>query len=235
MPDGSFVDFLAIVGLRFKAHWRLKLTLALLMNAAFWTPYLFLAWHPLFPVHTLPLTPFDKWAGFHPGTWVWAYESAFLLSGIAPWLIESREDVWRYVYGFAVLCVISFVIFALFPVASPRPIALSTYPTTLFLTRWDGPLNAFPSLHAGCLVYVLVTLWKLFGRSCSRVAKLFLLTWASLVLFAALATKQHYAIDLLAGGLLGWAAAVFVWSGSPGVATTSTKTRRNSAVASQAG
>ena len=235
MPAGSFVDFLAVAGIRFKAHWRLKLVLALLMNAVFWTAYLFLASHPFFPVHTLPLTPLDKWAGFHPATWVWAYESAFLLTSIAPWLIEEREDVWRYVCGFAGMCLISFVIFMLFPVASPRPIELSAYPTTLFLTRWDGPLNAFPSLHAGCLVYVLVTIWKLFGRICSRTTKLSLLAWAGLVLFSTLATKQHYAIDLLAGGLLGWGAAVFAWSGSAEVATASTKTRRNNAVASQAG
>ena len=166
MQVGSFVELSREVLRRFTAQWRLKLALGLLMNAVFWTGYLLLSRHAVHPIHTLPMTSLDEWAGFHPGGWIWAYESAFLLSGIVPWLIETREEVWRYVCGFAILCITSFVIFALFPVASPRPVELRAYPTRLFLTRWDGPLNAFPSMHAGCLIYVLATVQKLFGHFC---------------------------------------------------------------------
>jgi membrane-associated phospholipid phosphatase len=235
MPAGSSADFANAIRRRFKAQWRLKLASGIVMNVVFWAGYLFLSRHALFPLHALQLTPLDEWAGFHPRGWVWAYESAFLLSGIVPWLIETREDVWRYVRGFAGMCVLSFVVFAIFPVASPRPVELNAYPTTLFLTRWDGPFNAFPSLHAGCLVYVLGTVWKLFGRVCPRLVKFFLVVWAVLILFATLATKQHYAIDLLAGGLVGAVAAAFAWSGSERNAMASANTRCNINVTSQTG
>lgn len=235
MLAASFAEVSRTAVRRFTAQWRLKLALGFVMNIGFWITYLYLSRHALFPLRTLPLTPLDDWAGFHPRGWVWTYESAFLLTGIVPWLIEARADVWRYVLGFAGLCLASFIVFVVFPVASPRPVELSAYPTTLFLTRWDGPLNAFPSLHAACLVYVLATVWKLFGRTCPPVVKIGLLIWGTLILFATLATKQHYAVDLLAGGIIGAITASFAWSGSTFVAMASASTRRNRGVESQAG
>ncbi len=157
------------------------------------------------------MTWFDVWAGFHPRPWAWIYESIFLLTGIIPWLIVSRDELRRYVLGFALLSVVSFLFFVIFPVASPRPASLEASPLLIFITRVDGPLNAFPSLHAGCLVYNLALLRHLFGRRLNPFVAGPLLIWAALILFATLATKQHYALDLLAGGLLGWIADWVVW------------------------
>jgi membrane-associated phospholipid phosphatase len=235
MPDGSSVEAGVHGWRRFGALWRAKLCLTVILNICFWGFYLFLSRHALFPVHRLPMTWLDKWSGFQPYPWAWIYESNFLITGLTPWLMSSREELRRYTIGFVLLSGLSFMIFALFPVVSPRPANLEEYATLLFITRVDGPLNAFPSLHAGFLVYAIALARRLFGRRLNPVLLAMLLVWGMLILYATLATKQHYALDLLAGGLLGWAADWFAWHNSGSGAIASASRRRKSGTASQAG
>lgn len=220
---------------RLTTLWQVKLGLTAVLNVFFWVFYLFLSRHAFLPVHTLPMTFLDRWAGFQPHLWAWVYESNFLLVGIVPWLIDSQRELRRYAAGFALLSVVCFVMFVFFPVASPRPANLEASPFLIFITRVDGPLNAFPSLHAGSLIYTLAWARRLCGARFNLWIAVLLLAWAALILFATLATKQHYAIDLLAGGLIGWAADWFAWRVPISGAMASIKTRRKSGIASQAG
>jgi membrane-associated phospholipid phosphatase len=235
MPGASFVEYRLHCWRRLTTLWRAKLGLTAVFNILFWGFYLFLSRHALLPVHTLPMTRLDRWAGFQPHLWAWVYESNFLLVGVVPWLIDSRVELRRYATGFAFLAAVSFVGFALFPVASPRPTNLEASPFLIFITRVDGPLNAFPSLHAGSLIYTLAWARRLCGGRLKPWVAALLIGWAALILFATLATKQHYALDLLAGGLIGWAADWFVWRNPISGDIASTKTRRNSGVASHVG
>jgi membrane-associated phospholipid phosphatase len=235
MPGESSVDASIPCGQRITRLWPLKLGYTAVVSVCFWSIYLFLSRHPLFPIRPLPMTWLDDWAGFRPNPWAWIYESIFLLTGVAPWLIVTREELRRYLIGFTLLSVVSFVLFAFFPVASPRPANLESNAFLVFITQVDGPLNAFPSLHAGCLIYNLALVRHLFGRQLSPLVAMVLLIWAGLILFATLATKQHYVLDLLAGTLLGWAADQVAWRKSARDDKASTKIRRNSAVTSQAG
>ncbi len=236
MPGESSADSGFFFWRRFVALWRLKLGVTAVVSVLFWSFYLFLSRHPLFPVHMLPLSWLDIWAGYRPNPWGWIYESIFLLTGISPWLIISREQLRRYIVGFALLSTASFVVFALFPVASPRPkdSQLSTF--LIFITQVDGPTDtAFPSLHAGCLVYALALIRHLFGPRLNPIVAILLLVWAGLILFGTLATKQHYAVDLLAGGLLGWAADWVAWRRSTCGDNASIKVRSSNEPTSQAG
>jgi membrane-associated phospholipid phosphatase len=234
MP-GESVDLEISWRQRIAALWRGKLCLTVALNILFWTAYFFLSRHAFFQVHRLPMTRLDDWAGFRPYPWAWIYESNFLLVGAIPWLIVSREELRRCVAGFIMLAVVSFGIFVVFPVASPRPSDLGTNPFMLMIARADGPLNAFPSLHASTLVYALVLAKRLFGRRLNPIVFAMLVAWAALILFGTLATKQHYAIDLLAGGLIGWAADRVAWRGGSREAIAVANTRPKSDVASQAG
>src|SRR5690606_25584948 len=119
MPAGSFVE--ARLWQRIRAHWQEKLVWTAALNIVFWSGYLYLSRHAFFPIHTLPFTWIDRWIGFHPQPWSWIYEPNFLLVGAVPWLMESRDHIRRYVTGLTLLTLISFLIFAVFPVASPRP------------------------------------------------------------------------------------------------------------------
>jgi membrane-associated phospholipid phosphatase len=235
MPGESSADSGFPYWGRFAALWPLKLGVTAIVSVLFWSFYVFLSRHPLLPVHTLPMTRFDTWAGYRPNPWGWVYESIFLLTGIAPWLIISREELRRYIVGFALLSTVSFAVFALFPVTSPRPTDLNLSTFLIFITRVDGPLNAFPSLHAGCLIYALALIRRLFGPRLKPIVAILLLIWAGLILFGTLATKQHYALDLLAGGLLGWAADWFAWRTANCGDNASMKVRRNNEATSQAG
>ena len=235
MPAESSVDSAKSWIARIAALWREKLGLTVALNIVFWSMYFFLSRHALFRAHALPMTWLDDWAGFRPFPWAWIYESNFLLVGTIPWLIATREELRRCVAGFSLLAVASFAIFVVFPVASPRPADLGTNPFMLFIARADGPFNAFPSLHASTLIYTIALAKRLFGRSLSPIVFAALILWAALILYGTLATKRHYAIDLLAGGLIGLAADWVVWgNGSRGVIAVA-NTRRNSDVASQAG
>jgi membrane-associated phospholipid phosphatase len=147
----------------------------------------------------------------------------------------TREELRRCVIGFILLASVSFAIFVVFPVASPRPADLGTYPFMLFIARADGPFNAFPSLHAGTLIFTLALAKRHFGRKLSPIVFAALILWTALILFGTLATKQHYAIDLLAGGLIGLAADWAVWRKSSRGAIAVANTRRNNDVASQPG
>jgi membrane-associated phospholipid phosphatase len=235
MPAESFADSRTSWLARIAALWREKLFTTIALNILFWSSYFFLSRHALFRPHPLPMTWLDAWAGFRPYPWVWIYESNFLLVPAIPWLIVCREELRRCVIGFILLAIVSFAIFVAFPVASPRPVDLGTNPFMLLIARADGPFNAFPSLHASTLIYTLALAKRLFGRSLNPLVFAVLILWAALILFGTLATKQHYAIDLLAGGLIGLAADWLVWRNSSRGAIAVANTRRNKDVASQLG
>jgi membrane-associated phospholipid phosphatase len=220
---------------RISTLWREKLCLTVALNIVFWSTYFFLSRHALFRTHPLPMTWLDNWAGYRPYAWSWIYESNFLLVGAMPWFIVTRDELRRCVAGFILLAVVSFAIFVVFPVASPRPVDLGKNPFMVFIAQADGPFNAFPSLHASTLIYAIALAKRLFGRSLSPLVFAGLILWAALILFGTLATKQHYAIDLLAGGLIGWAADRVVWRKGSRGAIAVANTRRNNDVASQVG
>jgi membrane-associated phospholipid phosphatase len=235
MPAESFADSERSWIARFAALWREKLFLTVVLNIVFWSTYFFLSRHALFRTHLLAMTWLDNWAGYRPHGWSWIYESNFLLVGAIPWFIVTRDELRRCVAGFILLAAVSFAIFVAFPVASPRPADLGTNSFMVFIAQADGPFNAFPSLHASTLIYTIALAKRLFGRSLNPIVFTGLILWAGLILFGTLATKQHYAIDLLAGGLIGWAADWAVWRNGSRGAIAVANTRPNSDVASQTG
>lgn len=211
MPEELYAERHPSLFGRLKSMWPLKLFLTVALDAVFWAFYLYLSRHPFFPVHGLPSLRLDLWAGFRPRPWTVIYESIYILVAAVPWLITARDELRRYVTGFLWLSAVSFAVFAAFPVASPRPADLGDNPLLILITQFDGPLNAFPSLHAGSLVYTLCLARRLFGGRWHPVVPIGLLVWGGLILFGTLATKQHYVLDLVAGGVLGLAADRFAW------------------------
>jgi membrane-associated phospholipid phosphatase len=79
------------------------------------------------------------------------------------------------------------------------------------IVRLDGTYNAFPSLHAGFLVYTLALGFRLLGRRLHPLVVAGIGIWTALILYATLATKQHYVLDLLAGGMIGFVAHGLAW------------------------
>lgn len=235
MPAASSAEPQLSLPARIHALWRTKLWLTVVISIGFWIPYLLLSRHAVLPIHTLPLTWLDEWAGFQPQPWSWVYESNFLITGIVPWLITTRNTLRRYALGFAFMSGVSFLCFLIFPVACPRPSELGTDSLLNVIARVDGPLNAFPSLHAASLIYTVLLVRRIFGRGLHPLVMPALITWGVLILFATLATKQHYAVDLLAGGIIGIFADWLVWRHCSASDSAADNKARSLGVTSQAG
>jgi membrane-associated phospholipid phosphatase len=196
------------------AHWKLKLQLSIALTIFFCVPYFALQRFTLFAPARLPLSALDQAIPFAPA-WVWVYQSGYLLLSLVPWAATSADDLKRYARGFVWLASTGFVFFLLVPVEGPRPNILPADIMFRMLVSYDAPLNSFPSLHVGLSVYTVLFAARAVGSSLSvstRRGMIVLLSiWAAAIAFAALATKQHYAVDLPAGALLAWACHQGTW------------------------
>lgn len=219
---------------RGRAEWRLKLALTAVLNLVFWTGYSWLGRHTFFPVRTPPLTWLDRAIDYQPVFWGWVYLSQFLFTGTLPWLIDSRDKLRRYVVGLALMVGVSFACFIFFPVHSPRPGGADASGAMAVILAYDGRYNAFPSLHAGFLAYMACVLGRMLGRRISVFGWFVAAIWGGAILYSTLATRQHYALDLVAGGLVGLLASWVAWRGTSH-ASAAAATARSSPVASQAG
>lgn len=181
-----------------------KLLLALFCSVFFCVPYFYLQRYPLFAVHTLPLLGVDENIKFS-ARWVWVYQSAYIIIFAVPLLLKSESDLFCWLKGYVALCLASFCILALYPIACPRPdLAAKVDPMYRLLISYDGKINCFPSLHAALTVYCAVFAFRVpafkrlsvSNRSLSGAAGCSLIIWALMILFSTVATKQHYFLDL---------------------------------------
>ena len=217
MPGGSSSE--SRVLFRLRTCWRLKLLLTVALNLFFWAGYGYLSRHAWFPLVTPPLTWVDRIVPFQPAGWSGIYLSEFAFTAIVPWLITSREALRRYAIGLLMLSSVSFLCFLFMPVASPRPAAAGGEGLHRFIVQWDGSYNAFPSLHAGFLVYTFALAWRMFPGGNRPWAWALGAIWGLSVLYSTVATRQHYFLDLPAGAVIGAAADALAWGGSGAAAT----------------
>lgn len=208
MPAGSSISRLRD---HLLACWRLKAALAAIVCFTFCVPYFLIGNFPVLPVRELRLTWFDQAIGFHLGVWVWIYQSEYLIVNAIPWLARERDELLKYVRGFALLAIVSFVVFLLFPVRAPKPVVANASGMYLLLQQYDVPYNSLPSLHAGMVVFTLAFGNRIIGRDVGGGVRLFMAAWGALILYATLATKEHYAIDIVSGVALGLIADRWVW------------------------
>jgi len=194
---------------RLAAHWRFKTALSAGLTLLFCVPYFALQRVSLFPVRRLAPTAVDDAVAFDP-EWVWAYQSVYLLIALVPWLSTNRAHLTQYARGFVLLSMAGFVCFLLFPVAGPRPESVPDTGLFAWLVWYDRPTNTIPSLHVGLAAYTVLFGAFTFERSLSDSRRHVLIAigtlWVAAIAYAAMATKQHYAVDLPAGVLAAWIA-----------------------------
>lgn len=190
------------VGERLRAELRLKIVVLLGLAVGICAPYFGLHALDPVPVWAPPVTALDHAIGFQPG-WIYAYLSVGFLVPLFPMLATRRSELLGFARGLAVLCVASFLVFAALPVAGPRPELGGTGAAYRWLIGIDASTNAFPSLHAALAVYCLAFGWRLLAGGLSRRGSAglaaALLAWGGAILYATLATKQHWAWDLAPG------------------------------------
>jgi membrane-associated phospholipid phosphatase len=194
-----------------------------LLNLVFWSGYSTLGRHAFFPLRDLPQTWLDRAVPYEPAWWGWVYLSQFTFTGVLPWFLGTRDGIRRYVVGVLIMSASSFLIFLFFPTAGPRPSEVGECLAMQCVVSYDGTLNAFPSLHAAFLVNMSALAWRMFGRAATP----WIVPWGLAILYATLATKQHYALDLVAGGAIGWGADWLAWRGASDASAHATMARKS--------
>ncbi len=199
---------------RLRSHLSAKAAMLLAMAAGIVAPYFSLQhWRP-FPPRAPFETALDAWIPFSPA-WAPAYLSVCLLVPLFPLLAARREDVWRFGRGIAALCLPCFAFFLLAPMPGPRPDAASLGGAYGWLIGVDATWNAFPSLHAGLVLFSFLYGWRVFGSELGpRGRRAFALAsalWGAAILYGTLATKQHWLADLPPAFALAVLADRFAW------------------------
>jgi membrane-associated phospholipid phosphatase len=179
------------------------------MSIFFWA-YLFLLKNPAFPVTTMPLTAIDQWIGFAPLALI-PYLSLWIFCSLPVTLMPTRTRLLNFGFWIGAMCLLALSIFYWLPNAvPPADIDWSQYPGVAFLKAMDAAGNACPSLHVAAAVYSSYWLyWLMREVRLGWHAQSIQMLWCIAIVYSTLATKQHVALDALAGTVLGSA---FAWS-----------------------
>jgi hypothetical protein len=206
---------------RLQAHLDAKVQMFLLLAVGIVVPYFSLQRGQLFPPRAPLVTSLDAWLPFQPA-WAPAYLSVCLLVPLFPLLALRRDDVWRYLRGIAALCLPCFAFFLFFPMPGPRPEATGVGGVYGWIVGVDATWNAFPSLHAGLVLYSFLYGRRAVGVDLSprarRVVGALSALWGAAILYGTLATKQHWVADLPPAFALAWVAHRWAWRGAKGAA-----------------
>jgi membrane-associated phospholipid phosphatase len=154
----------------------------------------------------LPMSPIDRAVPLMPWTF-WIYASVYCIYTVSCILQRDLEAFGKFLYGYLFAYTVSCLFFVAFPTVFPREaypvgggysgdsIVWSEAALGWFRT-YDNPTNCFPSMHVGSAVLVTAPFYKkrpvVFAVFC---------VWAFAISVTTVTTKQHYAVDVLAGAV----------------------------------
>ena len=194
---------------RMKSQFFLKSIGISLFMWGFFAGYFYLLKHPVYPVTTMPLTVLDSAIGFQPAT-LFLYISLWLYVTLPPALQATRRDLIYYGLAVAALCIAGLTFFLFWPTAVPATnIDWDRYYGFSILKGVDAAGNACPSLHVATAVFSAVWLnHLLIEMGAPPLVRAFNWMWCAGIVYSTLATKQHVALDMAAGAVLGALTAV---------------------------
>ncbi|GAC1626556.1 MAG: hypothetical protein NVS9B10_14590 [Nevskia sp.] len=194
---------------RAAALWQFKTLSACVIAFTFFAGYFALLDHPQFAVTPMPVTWLDGVVDFAPGSLL-LYVTLWLYISLPPGLLDTRADLLRYYAGIAGLALAGMAVFLFWPTASPRPdIDWTQYPVFGPLLAVDRSGNAFPSLHAAFAVFTAIWFDRFLRHPGDRgFARALNWLWSLGILYSTLATKQHVAVDMFGGIVVGVVAAL---------------------------
>jgi len=196
----------ARIAARIPVLWPLKAFGTTAFMFLFFAGYLQLLENPLFPVSVMPLTVLDEWIGFQPAALL-PYASLWFYVSLPPALIESRRELIHYGWAVGGLCLLGMACFLFWPTAvPPAAVDWQLYPGYDLLKGVDAAGNACPSLHVATAVFS--GLWldrQLRELGGGRLSRLINGIWCLGIVWSTLATKQHVALDVAGGLVLGLA------------------------------
>ena len=197
-------DWMRRAAERASRHTLMRITVVSVAITVFMVGYFILLRHPLFPVTLIPLTGLDRLIGFEPWSLV-PYASLWFYISCAPMLLSGRRQYWLYGSSMVLLAAVGFTVFLFWPTAVPPPdVDWGRYPYVAFLKAVDATGNACPSLHVAYAVLTALWLERLLEEiGAPGWLRALNWLWCAAIGYSTLATKQHVALDLAAGALLG--------------------------------
>ena len=189
-------------------HVLLKSIGTTLFIGLFFGAYLYLLKTPVYPTTVMPVTLLDHLIGFQPQA-LPLYISLWVYVSLPPALLSTRRELYGYALAMAATCLAGLLIFYFWPTAVPAAhIDWSQDTAVDFLKNMDASGNACPSLHVATAVFSAIWLHHLLQRFGAPLWILvFNWAWCIGIIYSTMATRQHVAVDVLAGLLLGLLAA----------------------------
>ena len=203
------VGWLRQIGERVPKWWPAKMLGTTVGMTVFFIAYFWVLSHPQHPVTTMPLTAVDHAISFRPEA-LPLYLSLWFYVSLAPALLIDRREIASYCLAAVGLSGIGLGIFLFWPTAVPMAnVDWSQHPGFAFLKSADAAGNACPSLHVAFAVFTAVWLERILrqlgaGRFIHRLNWL----WCLGILYSTIATRQHVALDVVAGAILGLSVAI---------------------------
>ncbi|MEN6587446.1 MAG: phosphatase PAP2 family protein [Sulfuricella sp.] len=173
----------------------------------FFGAYFYLLKDPAYPATVMPVTLLDRLIGFQPQA-LSIYISLWVYVSLPPALLATRRELYGYGMAMAGTCLAALTVFYFWPTSVPAAnIDWSRYSDLEFLKSMDAAGNACPSLHVATAVFSAVWLHRLLRNfAAPKWVLLVNWTWCTGIIYSTMATRQHVAVDVLAGlalGLLG--------------------------------
>lgn len=175
--------------------------------AAFFYAYFWVMRHPLGAVTVMPVTWVDELIGVQPLSFpLYAFLWFYISLGTA--LAKDLRELATFGIVSLGMSVVGLAIFLILPTRAPDfGIDWSLYPSMQILKNVDVGGNAFPSLHAAFCVFTAVALHaQLASLGAARWLRAGNLLLCVGILYSTMATRQHVALDAVAGVVLGGAA-----------------------------
>jgi membrane-associated phospholipid phosphatase len=190
---------------RFGANWWLKFFGITAFITVFFFGYFALLRFPVFPVTVMPLIWLDRLIPFQPAA-LGLYLSLWFYVSLPPTLLRTRPELFAYGWIAGGVAVLGLAIFFFWPTAIPvaTGIEWADYPVFAGLKSVDAAQNACPSLHVAFAVFSGLwldrILWTMRVGGGGRVLNA---AWCVGIVYSTIATRQHVAVDAVAGAVLG--------------------------------
>lgn len=194
---------------RFVILWPLKAVSTMAFMVLFFWAYFAILRQPLLAPTTMPRLAVDAWIPFSTAAFP-VYSVLWVYVSLPPAFIGSLRPLLWFGVWISGMCLFCLGIFWLFPTAVPAAgIDWSAYPALDLIKRVDTSGNACPSLHVASSVFAALWLERIARSVAAPVA----LRWGNAllcmaILWSTIATRQHVALDVLAGIVVGLAFAL---------------------------
>ncbi|MEJ0034976.1 MAG: phosphatase PAP2 family protein [Gammaproteobacteria bacterium] len=194
----------AELGARVRGHWFLTLIGTSAFIFVFFLGYFYVQESPAFPVTVMPLTWLDHMIPFQPYA-LGLYLSLWIYVGAGPGLQKTRREILIYALWTAALCVVGLGIFYFAPTRVPLPtVDLSESSVFSILQRVDVAGNACPSMHVAVAIFTAIRVEDVLrGARSPALLRFINVACCALISYSTLAVKQHVALDVVAGAVLG--------------------------------